>query len=527
MKILHPEQRVPAETAFTMANLLDQAVLTHPEKDALVYNDQRITYEQLDRNINRTANMLLSKGVQPQERVGIISHNRPHYLEAMFACARINAVVVNINWRLSPKELYNMLVSNDIRIAFIDLRNPEWTATLKELVGTEIELIGLDMPNGGKSELSILREQYPDTRPECPVTSEDIFCHIHTSGTTGMPKCAMHSHATMVLQTTNMVKLYGLETGNIFLFTAQMFHVAILGVYAHLLLGNTIILMEKFDPEACLKLVQTERVTHLNTIPPVLNWIIQQYKKTPYDTSSLAVVTYSSCIMPKAVLDEANALLKCGFIGIYGMTELAGLVTILNQEDHIANNYEHLYSVGRPIPDCVIKVIGEDGRVCAPGEIGEVIVDTPALLKGFYKRPEAMEKAVIDGWLHTGDMGYLDYAGFLYIQGRKDDMVISGGENIYPKEIEDALMELEDDISEAAVFGVPDKRWGEVALGCVVLQEGSKHTEDTLKTYLRGRIAHFKVPKRIFIVDEIPHNSVGKVSKKTLEEQYKDEMIKK
>lgn len=353
-----------------------------------------------------------------------------------------------------------------------------------------------------------------------PVEPDDILFHIHTSGTTGIPKCVMHSHKSFVSEMRSCRDVIGFSEHEVYQVMSQMFHVASIGPYVELMVGGTVVMFDRFEADRYLRSIEKYKVTRVSVIPTVLKLILQQMKIKEYCLDSVRVINYSACPIPPSVLKEAIAMLPhCEFIQSYGMTEMGSIVTVLGTEDH--KRPECIQSVGRCIPGCELKIIGEDGRILPDGETGEICVKGPAMLKGYYKRPELYERYVPDGWLHTGDLGYKNGEGYLFLEGRKNHMIISGGENIYPKEIEDRIMELAEDVEEVAVFGVENEMWGEVPFACVVLQKQSRLTPDEIRAYLRDHLAHYKTPKQIEIVQSLPKNAVGKVVKSELQKIYK------
>ena len=517
-KVVKQTNQLKRDKVF--GSLIDDSLKRTPNKIAAICNGERITYANLDANANRAAQALLAGGMGSQEHVGIISFNCIDYIEIMLACARIDAVAVNINWRLSPRELYNLLIFNDVKIAFIQNKNDQWKDELEKLLAGKVVLINLAQENSRESEYDRLLSQQSDERPNIEVDPKNVMAHFHTSGTTGTPKCVMHTHFGFVSEILCCKDILGFSDKEVFQVMSQFFHVACVGTYMCLHEGGTVVIFSNFDADQYLTSVEQEKVTRLSAIPTVLNWLLRQMQEKQYDLSSVETINYSTCSMPPRLMQEALGKLHSGFFQSYGMTEMASIVTVLDKEDHFRDHSKHLHSVGRPIPGCRVKIIAEDGHECSHGEIGEILIQGPSMMKGYYKNSAVFPTNIMDGWFYSGDIGYLDQEGYLYLNGRRSDMLISGGENIYPKEIEDCIMTKIQDVSEAAVFGIPDDQWGEVACACVVLQPGSNLTPDELRTYLRNNLAHYKVPKKIVFVNALPKNASGKVEKKNLAKQY-------
>lgn len=506
---------------LTYANLIDESVKRFPEKRAIVYKGKSITYAQLDERINRIANFLIhEKGLLPQEHVAIVSVNSPEYLEVAFACARANLVAVNINWRLAPREIFNLLTYNDVKLAFVQIPKPEWNQELLQLSKGTLDVIDMTQRESRPSVFETLLEGQSTRRPEIAIQPDDIVFHFHTSGTTGSPKCIMHSHRGLIHILTQLRQIMDFQAEDVCQCTSQMFHIALNGMCTSLLAGSTLIVMDHFDVDEFLSIAGKEGTTRIMTAPPVVSWLVQRMKEIHFELPTVKHIWYSSCPMPNRVIDEASALWSCSFYNAYGLTELGGAVSVLDNPGHREDDGKYRMSIGKPIPGIRVKVLREDGTECATDEIGEIVVQSPAMLKGYYKRTDLLEQNISDGWFHTKDLGCFNAAGYLFCHGRKDDMFISGGENVYPKEIEDCVMELFPEVLEAAAFGVTSERWGEVPNLCVVLKKGTSLSEKELISGVEACLAHYKTPKRVYFVDSLPKNATGKVMKKRLQKIY-------
>lgn len=268
----------------------------------------------------------------------------------------------------------------------------------------------------------------------------------------------------------------------------------------------------KFSPQEYLKSIEKNQVTRLSAISTVLTALLNQSNIDSYDLSSIRTISYSTCPMPPELIKRALKYFNCGFQQSYGMTEMGSIVTMLTEEEHLKDNMRYLNSVGRPIEGHKVKILADDGSDCAPGETGEIVVTGPGMMKDYYKMPDKTKEVMVDGWYHTRDMGYLDESGYLYISGRKSDMIISGGENIFPLEVENVLRTNEE-IVEVSVLGVPDEYWGESVQAVVVLRLDSKLTPEEICTFCRGKIAGYKIPKKVYIWKKLPKNTTDKVCK--------------
>lgn len=490
--------------------IVDDPAERCPEREAILFGDWRITYGALGRMIRQTAHYLEGLGVRKGDCVAIISRNCPECLIAEFALYKIGAIAVKMNWRLTPGEMAYMLELNGVICAFYKPEKPEWERELKERYAGKIQFIDIDAGAQTPSMRQRIADM-PDGPVHASVCREDEACRLHTSGTTGHPKCVVHTHGAMLGELRSALRVYSYPDGQRYQYIAQLFHTAAIGAHLSLSTGGTMVLMQQFSADTYMQSLVKEKIEAISVVPTVLKWILDEMDQNHYDLSYLKTVNYSTCPIPPALLARAIEKLHCRFYQSYGMTEMDSIVTMLSPEDHFVDGGAHRNSVGRPIPGAAVKIIGADGRECATGEPGEIYVKGPGRMKGYYQQPELTEASFVDGWYRTKDMGYLDKDGYLTLCGRKDDLIISGGENIYPGEVCNVIMQLCDDVAEAAVYGVPDETWGEHVKASVVLMPGSHLTPEALKQYCKDNMPHFRVPKEIEFVDALPKNATGKV----------------
>lgn len=505
----------PKNTGF--GQLLDAPVRTRPEHTAVVCEDTRLTYAQLGEQVDRLAAALERDGVKPGEPVALISRNSVEYLLIELALFRIGAVSVKINWRFSPEEIQYLIDLNEVRLVFVRYERWEWARRVKEIYeGRDVRFIALNQEQGGRSPFEKYMDEAPPASAFRPreIAPEAPLFRIHTSGTTGKPKCVVHTHGDFMRELCCCVDAMRFTPDMVYQMVSQLFHIACIGAYMTLALGGTVVLLPRFEIKNYLETIERERSTGIGVLPVVLKRLLDYPELDQYDLSSLNRINYSTCPMPPALLERAISLVgkKCRFFQSYGMTEMSSIVTVLEPEDHFRDGGAYLTSVGRPIPGVEVRIQREDGTEADVGERGEILLRGPGQMSGYFRAaPGQNEAAMAGGWYHSKDMGYLDEKGYLYVSGRKDDMIISGGENIYPNEVVDVLMRLTDDIAEVAVYGVPDLTWGEQVQASVVLLPGSRLTEVDLREYCRANMPHYKVPKRFYLVDELPKNTTGKV----------------
>lgn len=492
-----------------VGQILDESLSRCPEREAIVFGDWRITYAELGALVNQTAHYLRSLGVQKGSCVAVISRNCPEFIIAEMAIERLGAIPVKFNWRLTPEEMEYLLDLNEVTCAFLKAESPEWGETLTSHYAGRITFIRLE-PQDGRSALYSLLEGQPDTPIETEVALDDPAYHMHTSGTTGRPKCVVYSHGGYLNQLESMLGVIPFPDGQVYQFISQLFHSACTGAYLTLATGGTLILMQQFTVAEYVDSLVREKVNAIGVIPLILKGILDEADRRELDLSNLHVVNYSTCPISPDLLERALQKLDCCFYQSYGMTEMASTVTALVAEDHVPDGSTRLRSVGRPLPGATVKTVREDGTSCEIGEAGEILVQGRGMMMEYYKQPELTETVISDGWYHTKDVGYLDERGYLYLRGRKDSLIISGGENIYPEEVSNVILKMPQ-VSEVAVYGVPDERWGEHVKASVVRMPGAALTVDELKDFCRKNMPAFRIPKEIEFLDELPKNATGKV----------------
>ena len=501
--------RFPKQTGY--GQIFDDSIRRCPDREAIVFGSWRITYRELGQHICRAAHFLEARGLKRGDRAAIISRNCPEYLILEFAMYKLGIVPVKFNWRLTADEMIYLMDFNQVRCAFLRVENPVWGQQLLDHYAGKLPIFVLEGAEEADSTLMRALADQPDDPVETVLPDGDVACHAHTSGTTGHAKTVVYTHGGMLNEIEAVADMYGYEDGQRYQFIAQLFHSASIGAHLSLCTGGTIVLMCSFSADTYMQSLVRERVTAISVVPTVLKWILDEMEKKHYDLSGLRVIRYSTCPIPPILLDRAMKSLNCVFYQSYGMTEMCSIVTALLPEDHFSDGGRHLTTVGRPIPGAAVKIVDEEGRDCPVGETGEIYVQGPGHMKEYLGKEELTRQRTQGGWYHTGDMGFLDADGYLSISGRMDDMIISGGENIYPGEVTNVIMRLNNDVSEVAVYGVPDETWGEQVKASVVLVPGSRLTGEEIRRYCRDNMPHFQVPREVEILPELPKNPSGKV----------------
>jgi long-chain acyl-CoA synthetase len=516
---------IPA-AATTVGDVWRHWATAAPQKRALLSLDgESRTFGQFNEDINRLAHSLTTLGVRQGERVAILSRNSLATLE-VFGLAKAGIVLVPLNWRLPAEELGRLIDHSEAVAVFVEDHFAAVAEVLRARAGSVRHWIALgeDRP-GWHSHGQLLREGSPQEVP-VSVSPKDPLCIIYTSGTTGQPKGVSISHGGALcnarVAADEMLQLVHEDST---LVVMPLFHVG--GMWYHcfpsLASGCTTLVLNEFNPGVVLKALAEHRISNVHLVPTMIAALLKQPESQEIDLSHVRLIFYAASSMPAALLKEAMAVFSgCGFAQAYGSTE-GGVVTVLDPESHVRARSpmgEHLLaSCGRPMRGREVRIVDDDERVVAHGRVGEIEVRSPGLMDSYWKDEARTRTVVHGGWLKTGDMGYFDGEGFLYIVDRRNDMIVTGGENVFPTEVEGWLFE-DPDVQEAAVFGVPHPQWVEAVVAAVVLKPGSHTTAEQLQQRLRHKVASYKCPKEIHIVEQLPKSAVGKVLRKDLKTRF-------
>ena len=479
--------------------------------------------------VRQLAHAFIARGVQRGDVVAILGFNRPEWSITALAAMSVGASVAGIYWTCAPVEVAHVLEHSQARVLVIEdaaqfakiaSERARFTA-LRDVVAMR----GASFPGatewdeylaaGTRVQAAELEQRISGLRPE------DLGSLIYTSGTTGLPKGVQITDSAYLDFFVHGVgaKWAEYQAGDVVLVAMPMFHVA--GINTGILTagqGAKGIILEQVDPVEILTLIETEKVQHAFFVPAVINFLLQVNQKRPTDFSSLERVFYGASPIAEDLLVAAQNTMGCSFTQLYGMTESLGAGTYLPPEAHDPA-LGKLRSCGKPWPGFEVQCMREDGTPAPVGEVGEIAMRSTVLMKGYWNRPEATAETVRDGWLYTGDAGYFDADGYLYIHDRVKDMIVSGGENVYPAEVENAVFGHES-VADVAVIGVPDEKWGEAVKAIVVLKPGAAADPEGIIAYTKGRIAGYKVPKTVDFIDALPRNPSGKILRRELREPY-------
>lgn len=495
-------------------DLLLRNARLYPQREGLVFAGKRFTYQRMGDRVLRLGQALLHLGVKSGERVAVLSGNHHAFVELYFGVPHVGAVLTTINYRLQPPEVAYILNDCGARLLFVEDRFYGLVEPI--LKSTPVEHAVVIGESKGQDYESLIAAA--SAKPAGVArTPEDVCFQLYTSGTTGNPKGAMTTHKNWIFDCVGCALAVGMTSKDRYLIAPPLYHAAagVATVFC-MVNGVPITLMKDFVPDLVPVLIEQERCTRALLVPVMINFVLQSPEVKKRDLSSLLSVVYGAAPITESLLHAARETLQCDFWQAFGQTESVAVLTMLAPEEHEG---ERLKSCGREILFCEVKVVDEEERELPPGEIGEIIARGPMVMKGYYNLPEETAKTLRGGWLHTGDMGCKDEAGFVYIKDRKKDMIISGGENIYPAEVENALAK-HPAVLEAAVIGVPDEKWGESVLAVAVKKPGQEVSSEELVRFCRDHLAHYKCPQRVAFSDALPRNPSGKVLKTVLREPY-------
>ncbi len=490
-------------------------------KAAIEFEGRSILYGELHSRSNRVANGLLSAGVEPQQTVAFLDKNTPEYFEIVFGASKINAINVGVNWRLAPSEMQYILRDAGAQVLFV---GPEFVSHV-EAIENELPDLKTIIAFGSHDrwqEYEQWVDQQPASDPMRPAADDDVAFITYTSGTTGLPKGAMMSQAGF-FAAFKALDSWCLDEKSVSLAMMPMFHFSGSGwSLLNLGIGSRIVLQRDVDLADIVDAIKRFKITNI-ILPPILIQGIMAFPGVePGDLGSLRAISYGGSPISEAVLEDATRMLGCDLIQLYGLTETAGGVSQLDFEDHDpANRPELMRSCGKPFPWVELRIVDvQTGEDIKTGERGEIWVRAPQNMIGYWNKPEETAETITnDNWLRTGDIGRLDDNGYLYLLDRVSDMIVSGAENVYPVEVENALVK-HPAVAEAAVIGVPDDHWGETVRAIVVRTPGVAATSEEIIEDTRAHLAGYKLPKAIDFVEELPRNTTGKVLRRELREPY-------
>lgn len=480
-----------------------------PDKPAIRFQGRQLSYGDFAALIDRLAGALALAGVKRGDAVAILGFNSPEMLAMLFSCARLGALYMPLNWRLATPEHRQMLADCPPRVLVVERDFLAATAELGAALNDMQKVVLGDAVPGWTpwAEFLAAAQTIPPRDPEVDSATPLLICY--TSGSTGKPKGVVLSQGALEVNAENSEDMHDLAADDVIFNSLPLFHVGGLNnqVTPGLKAGCTVVLHAKFDPSASYDTLENEGITLTVLVPAQLDIMMADRRWASADFSTLRMITTGSTIVPRHVIDAVHAK-GIPLVQVYGSTETCPIAVYLKAGDAMRKPG----STGRVGRHCRMRIVGEDGADVRQGETGEIWIRGGNVMLGYWQSPEATAAALADGWFRSGDMGHLDAEGYLYVDGRGKDMIISGGENIYPAEIENILIE-SPDIVEASVVGKPDPRWGEVVVAVVVPRPGRQVAGDQVLGMLEGRIARFKHPKEVVVVEALPKTALGKIRK--------------
>lgn len=498
---------------FSLAGLARDQARQRADKTAISFAGRDLTYGDLDRRSSRAGQALAAAGVGPGDRIAFIDRNTPEFFELLFGAAKLGAVLVAVNWRLTPPEMAFIVNDSTAKVLVVGAEVVDQLDAMGELplVGTTVVL--------GKDYEDWLATA-PEADPGVSTAGDDVVTQMYTSGTTGLPKGALITNTNIGTQLELAAGLMGVHEGSVALSVMPLYHIAgsagaLIGLFA----GATVHLHREVDPGAIVETIESARVTFAILVPAVIQTVLAVPGVEQRDFSSVEAFGYGASPIAEAVMVRASEVIG-RLYQLYGLTETTGAVTALSPEA-LAGHPERLRSAGTALPGHAVRIAAPDTSDVPAGQVGEVCIRGPLVMQGYWHRPDATAQAIDgNGWFHSGDAGYMDGDGYLYIHDRIKDMIITGAENVYPAEVENVLM-AHPAVADAAVIGIPDERWGETVKAVLVRAPGGEAPPDgDIIAWCRGRLAGFKCPTSVDWVPALPRNPSGKILKRELREPY-------
>ncbi|MEM7358153.1 MAG: long-chain-fatty-acid--CoA ligase [Pseudomonadota bacterium] len=502
-----------------IGNFLTRRARRNPNVEAIfdTHANKRVSYDELNKRANQVAHALDAAGAKKGDRVGTLLMNGLPLVESVYASAKLGAISVALNWRLTADELEFILKDSGTSVL---VYGDEFAPVVAELQARgDATEVATWIQVGGETaafaqDYDDITANTSDAEPELNSGDDDLLYIMYTSGTTGLPKGVMHSHNNVMWAIITSSASTEYASDERFLISLPLFHVgALTPLFTNLYAGFTSVIVRSFDPEECWQLIASEKVNSTLMVPAMLLAMKAIYDPSRHDPSSLTTVVSGAAPVPVALIEDYKQL-GIAINQVYGMTESCGPGCLITGEDAMARPG----STGRPYFHTDVRIVNGRGEDCAPGESGELWMKAPNNMVGYWNRPDATAETLIDGWVLSGDAAVMDEDGFITIVERIKDMLISGGENVYPAEIENVLLGHEG-IADAAVIGIPSAKWGESAMAVIVKGDDSL-TDIDVMSFTKGKLAGYKAVRKVEFTDTIPRNPSGKILKRELREQY-------
>lgn len=500
-----------------------------PDRLAMIYEGRRITYEEMQKRVIRLANALANRGIGAGDRVAILQVNCNEHIETTLATAKLDAVYVPLNFRVGRDELIYMVSDSLPKVLMVGQRYVELVRSCADKLHSVQQFVVLEGPEEGWISYDDLINGSSEEERVPQKGDQDLAIIIYTSGTTGMPKGVMLSHDSFSSYLISSVDPADPEIEERNILTVPMYHIAgVQAVMSAIFGGRTLIIQRQFEPKQWMVLVEQERINRAMMVPTMLKALMDHPDFPKHDLSSLEVITYGAAPMPREVVERAiRQFPNTRFINAFGQTETAATITMLPPEDHllegsgedVEKKLRRLSSIGKPLEDVEVCIVDEEGAPVALGVIGEIVARGARMMTGYWNKAEATAETVRDGWVYTGDLGYFDEDGYIFLAGRAKDFIKRGGEMVSPEEVEQVLRS-HPAVEDAAIIGVPDVDWGERVNAVIVLKKNGLASKGEIIEHCRQRLASFKKPEDVVFVRELPRNTMGKVLKGVLRKHY-------
>jgi len=509
----------------TLGSRIVRNALLYPNREAFIYGDATITFGEYNNRVNSLTHALYDMGLKKQDVIGVLSWNCLEYQDVYGAAEKGGFVIAPFNPRLSIDELDYLINDSQANTLFVGPELVEMANNLRQRIPDVKNFISFESPTADMRYHAELLKNYPVGEPEVSPDENDLVYMFYTSGTTGVPRAAIYDHGRQYAHFLLFVSELSILPGDRDLMIMPMFHMGG-AVWCRTYFGRGClnVILKQFDPGETLQAIQDYQITDLHIVPTHLAVMLDLPDFERYDVSSVKQMFYAASPMPEELLKKGLKVWGPIFVQAFGQTESGPIIAWLHGRDHEVLDkppeiQARLTSCGQPALTCHVRIVDEQGNDVLPGQAGEIIVKSQHNMIEYWHKPEQTAETLVDGWLHTGDIGRYDEEGYIYVVDRKKDMIISGGENIYPREVEEVLYR-HPAVLECCVIGIPDPKWVESVHAIVSLKRGMTATPEELMGFCKQNIARYKAPKSVEILEELPKSSAGKILKKVLREKY-------
>lgn len=494
------------------------------EATAFVFEEQTINFQKFEENSNQVAQGLLAEGIKPQARIALLGKDSITGYELLFGVAKAGGVLIGLNWRLTAQEILYILNDGETEILFVEEAFFPIVAQIQKDFTTVKKIIALHGNHREWEAFQTWRNTQSTQAPTLEYHEEDAVIQMYTSGTTGHPKGVQLAHYSFFRLMQGM-KAQGdhwmdLQVNDTLLLSLPMFHIGGLWwAMQGFIVGARGVILDTFIAWKAVELIEKLQITKVAMVPAMIQFVLAEPSSEKADFSSVQGFLYGGSPIAPTLMRKATEIFRCGFFQIYGMTETGNMAVCLRPGDHDLESETRTKAAGKPLPGVEAKITDTDGNNLPPHQTGEIWLKSPSVMLGYWKREAATQETLVDGWIRTGDAGYMDEQGYIYVSDRMKDMIIYAGENVFPAEIE-AVLSAHEAVREVAVIGVPDERWGETVKAITVLKPGFTLKKRELIAFAKGKLADFKLPKSVTFVEELPRNPSGKVLKRVLRAPY-------